>query len=46
MILKLIEKINNAWNNKEIMLTINPKECNGYFDFRNKIMITYEREGM
>lgn len=42
--LMLIEAIDYAWKEKQELYDINPCECNGYFDFRNKVVIQYENE--
>lgn len=42
--LMLIEAIDYAWKEKQILYDIDPCDCNGYFDFRNKVVIQYEYE--
>lgn len=44
--LELIKNIDYAWNNKYDLYDINPCDCNGYFDFRNKVVIKYNEEFM
>lgn len=42
--LQLIKKIDDAWANRVILLGVNPNSCNGYFDFRNNVVIAYNKE--
>lgn len=42
--LKLIQQIDMAWENRDTLFKINPDACNGYFDFRNKIILKYNRK--
>ncbi len=42
--LQLIKKIDYAWKNNDILLGINPKNCIGYFDFRNNVVLIYNRK--
>lgn len=44
--LDLIKAINYAWSNKKILCSIDPCACNGYFDFRNKVVVNYNKEVM
>ena len=42
--IQLIKDIDNAWNNNDILFNVNPKACNGYFDFRNRVVLKYNRK--
>lgn len=42
--LDLIKNIDYAWSNKSILYDIDPASCNGYFDFRNKVVVKYTKE--
>ena len=41
--LHLIKEIDKAWDNNDILFDVNPTFCNGYFDFRNKVVLKYNR---
>ena len=42
--LELIRKIDNAWENADVLFNVNPINCNGYFDFRNQVVLRYNRQ--
>ena len=42
--LELIKKIDNAWWNADVLFNVNPIYCNGYFDFRNQVVLRYNRQ--
>jgi hypothetical protein len=42
--LELIRQIDNAWINKEKLFGIYPEETKGYFNFRNNIILKYNRQ--
>ena len=41
--LQLIQRIDMAWLSQEAIFNINPNKCNGYFDFRNKVILKYDK---
>lgn len=41
--LELIRQINIAWEQKSSLYDIEPNIQLGYFDFRNKVMIKYNK---
>lgn len=42
--LELIRQIDYAWINKEKLFGIYPEETKGYFNFRNNIILRYNRQ--
>lgn len=42
--LQLVKKIDNAWKHSDILLNVDPKTCISYFDFRNKVVLKYNRK--
>lgn len=42
--LDLVIKIDNAWNEKASLINVDPHKCNGYFDFRNKVVLKSKEE--
>ena len=42
--LELIKQIDIAWINKDKLLDIYPNEILGYFNFRNNVILKYNRQ--
>lgn len=43
--LNLINKIDYAWSERASLLNVDPYKCNGYFDFRNQVVLRHNRKG-
>lgn len=42
--LNLIKLIDNAWKQKTSLYGVYPNQCIGYFDFRNNVVLRYNRK--
>lgn len=42
--LDLIKQIENAWSDRTTLLNVDPYKCNGYFDFRNQVVLRHNRK--
>lgn len=43
IMLNLIKQINNAWEQKTSLYNISPNDYIGYFNFRNEIVLIYNK---